>query len=252
MTSWKEWVRNTSNYKEIQSLVEKSLSRLIEGYFKNSNEYVQEKFAKSFSETILYLENSLQKSRGIHPSRGVHPSQCRTIQNMQREIEDQIKKHEEIKKILTTEVKRQCRHYNIFLSDLNCKRSVETGNTNTDDLEILINDKHGIGYATIHHNGTCYVATMYQDRLDLFDLTLNENTMLEQLYDGKAYIAEGDSIESVLEKVADFWFLDKTILINLYKNHTKEFSNVKTAAYYTKSYMLPALIYKIKKQEDAV
>ena len=66
------------------------------------------------------------------------------------------------------------------------------------------------------------------------------------------YIAEGDNIESTLEKIANFWFLDKTILISLYKNHIKEFSNAKTAACYTKSYMLPALIYKIKKQEAAI
>ena len=240
MANWKEWVRDTSNYEEIQVLVEKSLERLIESYFKNSSEYVQEKFAKSFSETIIYLQNSLQKSRGVHPS------QCRVIQNMKREIDDQIKKHEEIKRILTTEIKRQYRHYNIFLSDLYRNKLTEIEKTS---LEILINDKQGIGYATIHHNGECYVATMYQDRLDLI---LDEDAMFQKLYDGKAYIAEGDNIESTLEKIANFWFLDKTILISLYKNHIKEFSNAKTAACYTKSYMLPALIYKIKKQEAAI
>lgn len=241
MTSWREWVRNTSNYEDIQALVEKSLERLIESYFKDSSEYVQEKFAKSFSETIIYLENSLQKSRGIHPS------QCRVIQNMKREIEDQIKEHEEIKRILTTEIKRQYRHYNIFLSDLYYNKLTEIEET---DLEILINDKLGIGYATIHHNGEYYIATMYQDRLDLI---LDEDAMFQKLYDGKAYItAESDSIDSLLKDVADFWLLDKAILISLYRNHIKEFSNAKTAACYTKSYMLPALIYKIKKQEAAI
>jgi hypothetical protein len=57
---WKEWVKDTSNDKEVQEKLESCLKILVANFFMNANDYVTEKFVRSFADTIRMTEKVLQ------------------------------------------------------------------------------------------------------------------------------------------------------------------------------------------------
>lgn len=108
-----KWCENMLKEKEAQSLLEEKVEILIEMYFKGKSDYAIEKFIKSFCEGTMYLENSLLKDKGLHPSQldenmiylSAHP-------------EETIKKMKEVKDSLISEINRQYRHFQTFLSEI--------------------------------------------------------------------------------------------------------------------------------------
>jgi len=111
---WKVWCQNISEYEEVKDLLIDLLEKLISEYCPNAGDYVQEKFVKSFVEPIGLLERNLQYQRGMHHSQ----LERKDFILKPNEKEKLIKDTEEIKIILNVELRRQYRHYCIFLSSM--------------------------------------------------------------------------------------------------------------------------------------
>lgn len=111
MIEWKEWAKDTSEYKEVQTLLMELLEKLIGRYFPDAGDYVQEKFVKAFSEPIGLLERNMLYKRGIHHSK----LEKKGYMLNQHERDKLFRDVEEVKNILLTELKRQYRHFDIFL-----------------------------------------------------------------------------------------------------------------------------------------
>lgn len=105
------WCSNALKDEQAQKVLEEKVGLLIETHFKDSSDYAIEKFVKSFSETIIYLENLMLTNRGIHPSQ---ISKSKDLVRLQKD--DILQKYKEVRKIIIGEIKRQFRHYNTFLS----------------------------------------------------------------------------------------------------------------------------------------
>ena len=111
MNDWKVWCQNTSEYEEVQNLLTDYLDKLINAYYSDAGDYVQEKFVKSFAEPIGLLERNLQYKLGIHHSQ----LEKKSFILSNREKERFYTCIEQVKKMLQSEIKRQYRHYCIFL-----------------------------------------------------------------------------------------------------------------------------------------
>lgn len=89
-----------------QELESKALA-LLDGPLRERDDYVKEKAIKSFSEGLRYLESSLLYARGIHPNQ-YDFSSIEFLNTYDKKIE-------EVRAIMFTEIKRQFRHFIIFL-----------------------------------------------------------------------------------------------------------------------------------------
>ncbi len=104
-----EWCKSTFENKTCQSHLEEKLSLLLVSYFKGKEDYPIEKFIKSFSEGLRYLESLLLMKKGIHNSQ-------LKVGNPPINMKDLATKHEEIEKILLVEIDRQYRNFITFLA----------------------------------------------------------------------------------------------------------------------------------------
>lgn len=91
-----------------QSTLKMYVQMLLKGCLKNKNEYAQEKAIKCFCEGISYLEGLMLMQRNIHPKNW-------NITELTMNNEEYLKKYEEVERIIDTEIKRQYRHFEIFL-----------------------------------------------------------------------------------------------------------------------------------------
>lgn len=103
-----DWCNNVLEDQNAQKAMEEKITALVNTCFTNKGEYAVEKFVKSFSETIIYLESSLRYSMGIHHNQ--------IKENGLVLPEKYIEKSEEVKKILLSEINRLGRHYSVFLA----------------------------------------------------------------------------------------------------------------------------------------
>lgn len=101
------WCNNISQDEDVQKALEAKITSLVNVHFANKGEYAIEKFVKSFSETILYLDSSLRYPRGIHKNQ---------INGNGNNLKEYLEKEHEVKKILLSEINRLGRHYSVFLS----------------------------------------------------------------------------------------------------------------------------------------
>jgi hypothetical protein len=106
-----EWCKNTFENNNCQRYLEEKLTTLIKIYFRSKEDYPIEKFIKSFSEGLGYLEKLMLMQRNIHYSQLNNAS----FESNKFGI---VKKHEEVEKAMLVEIERQFRHYSIFLSAL--------------------------------------------------------------------------------------------------------------------------------------
>lgn len=106
------WCKNLLQQKEAQSHLEEKVQLLLDMYFKDKSDYAKEKFIKCFAEGIVYLENNLQYSRGLHHSQ-LADNQVYLMQNPK----ETMKKMEEVKQTLINEINRQHRHMATVLSE---------------------------------------------------------------------------------------------------------------------------------------
>lgn len=106
------WCDNLLKQKEAQSHLEEKVQSLLEMYFEGKSEYAKEKFIKTFSEGLIYLENNLEYSRGLHPSQ-LHENQATLMSNPK----ETMRKMNEVKDTLINEINRQYRHMNTVLSE---------------------------------------------------------------------------------------------------------------------------------------
>lgn len=106
-----KWMAALQN-KQAQKQLEESIKSLLTGYFSTKSEYASEKFVKSFSEKVLYLENSMLLRAKLHPSQIKDH-----LLDIQSNMERTNKKLEQIEMSLLTEIKREQRHYSIIFSE---------------------------------------------------------------------------------------------------------------------------------------
>lgn len=102
--TWKMWACNTSDHECLQQLVESKLEMLIDMYFARADDYQIEKFVKSFCEPIAMIEKSL--TRQLLPDITKQLYSKHTIK----------KSFESVYRAVTSEINRQTRHFNTFLS----------------------------------------------------------------------------------------------------------------------------------------
>lgn len=115
-----------------------------------------------------------------------------------------------------------------------------------DEFDILIKDSDdSIGYASVHHNGECYISTMYQDRLDL---ELDKDDMFQKLSEGKAYIAECDTPIAAIQKIMSFWYLDlmeECMQMDIDLSNIQHFQDFKAAANSLKNSDMPIIVCRV-------
>ena len=107
------WCKNAMIDEEVQKELEHKVVALLEGPLKDKNDYAQEKCIKSFYEGLSYLEKLLLKQNNIHPHDGVE------IMSMMRRgkltHDEYLKKQEEVRQTMKSEISRQFRHFLAFL-----------------------------------------------------------------------------------------------------------------------------------------
>lgn len=97
---------NCMHDEKLQKDVENKVSALLEGVLADKNEYQKEKAIKVFSEGLRYLEDSLLYQRGIHPNQYDFSNPTFML--------EYGSKFEEVRKIMSTEISRQFRHFTIM------------------------------------------------------------------------------------------------------------------------------------------
>lgn len=108
------WCKNVMVNEETQKELEKAVVALLEGPLKDKSEYAQEKCIKSFYEGPMYLEKLLLKQKDIYP----YDSEkiMMMLQNCSLTQEEFIKRTEEVKLTVISEISRQLRHFLAFLN----------------------------------------------------------------------------------------------------------------------------------------
>ena len=199
---WMVWVKYTSEYEEVQKLLIELLDKLITRYFANAGDYVQEKFVKSFAEPVGLLEKNLQYKHGVHPSQ----LQKKGFIISHHESQRMLSNIEQIKRVLITEMKRQYRHYCLFLDAAGRTEPAKDESVDyTIEYDVFVRDGDGtIGYGSVHHNGEHWIGSMYQDRLDI---VLEEEVMFERLSEEKCYISENETPEEAVSSILSFWLM---------------------------------------------
>jgi len=120
---WKNFSEKTSEYPIVQKIVEDVLSTIIETFFKDSGEYVQEKMVKLFCEPVRLLEKLLQYQNEIHHSQKIELK-------IPADIVKLIIKQEEIVRKLTCEIHRQTRFLCLILTNISPVEMKENIKTN--------------------------------------------------------------------------------------------------------------------------
>ncbi|MBZ9688453.1 hypothetical protein G9F72_019165 [Clostridium estertheticum] len=104
-----DWCKDVFENKECQKNLEEKVTILIKMYFTGTKDYPIEKFTKSFSEGLGYLEKLMLIKKGIHHSK--------LDQTSFKENKDTIiQKYKEIEKTVLVETNRQYRMYLTFLA----------------------------------------------------------------------------------------------------------------------------------------
>ena len=107
------WCNNVMKDEELQTELESKVAALLEGPLKDRDEYAQEKCIKSFYEGLVYLESLLLKQNGIHPNDTNEI--FAKIHKGSMSKEDFIRKTEEVRAKMKSEISRQFRNFLAFL-----------------------------------------------------------------------------------------------------------------------------------------
>ena len=76
-----------------------------------------------------------------------------------------------------------------------------------EDIDVLIKDTMGIGFGYVYESADFdgYTAIMYQNRIN--ENLNNEEEIIGELSNGKAYCYDGASILECINAILDFWFI---------------------------------------------
>lgn len=107
------WCNNVMKDKELQVELERYITALLEGPLKDKDEYAQEKCIKSFYEGLVYLESLLLQQNGIHPNDTNEI--FAKIHKGSMSKEDFIRKTEEVRAKMKSEISRQFSNFLAFL-----------------------------------------------------------------------------------------------------------------------------------------
>lgn len=107
------WCNNVMKDEELQTELESKVAALLEGPLKDRDEYAQEKCIKSFYEGLVYLESLLLKQNGIHPSDSEEI--IMQIHSGKMTREEFVRKTEEVRARMKSEISRQFRNFLAFL-----------------------------------------------------------------------------------------------------------------------------------------
>lgn len=105
-----QWAARTSTYEDVQETINKKVVKLVDTYFSSADEYTIEKFVKTFCESIYNLERLLLFGAGLHPSQ--------LNKGIKLNAQEALKKSDDIKKTILTEIERQFRNYNTFMPNI--------------------------------------------------------------------------------------------------------------------------------------
>lgn len=116
------WIKNTSQFAEVQEKLEKDCKDLIDLYFLENDNYAIEKFLKVYTEGLGYLENSLLYKYRCAPEQ---MADLEVIHSNFKNAGEAMEAMEQVKVIMISEVKRQKRHATIFLSSVVNKPAIK-------------------------------------------------------------------------------------------------------------------------------
>lgn len=111
MANYKMWLQDITRNSKAQELIEQKVKMFIEMYFNEKDDYAIEKFIKSFCEPLRYIENSIEKNNGIHADQLE-----KNINFIVLHKDEYLKKYEQTEMALISEIERQSRNFQIFLS----------------------------------------------------------------------------------------------------------------------------------------
>ncbi|MED1125201.1 hypothetical protein [Bacillus atrophaeus] len=93
-----DWVKNISQFPEVQEIIEEDCKSLIQMHFGERDDYAIEKFLKVYTETFRYLEHLMLLKRNVAPQ---------SFKNgLTMDAKEAYEKQQEVKKVMLTEVQR--------------------------------------------------------------------------------------------------------------------------------------------------
>lgn len=109
--NYMEWTKDMLQNKEGQALFERKVKLLVSTHFNENDEYAIEKMIKSFGESIKFQELLALKNRCLYGKELEN-----NLLKISMNPEDTLRKFKEVENIVISEIERQYRHFNTFLS----------------------------------------------------------------------------------------------------------------------------------------